>query len=114
MSDADDILNELRGQFLHLTTVRLQRIEQLLRTLAAQSDDLLLTAGLEELRREFHSLAGSGKTFGYANATTLSRQAEALCDDLLSRKQSPSPDDLITWREILAAIKAEIFPAAKS
>jgi HPt (histidine-containing phosphotransfer) domain-containing protein len=110
MNEDEEIINELRDEYIRLTTERLRRIGAMLDHLESLPSDFTLIAGrLEELKRQFHSLVGSGKTFGFPKITTIASQAEAACEMLITQNQCPSSDDLNRWREKLAELKREVF-----
>lgn len=109
MSELDDILDELRGQFYCSAAERFERIGQALAALESMPPAAPETfPTLRKLMRQFHSLAGAGRTFGYPAITTLARQSEQACNLLLEQNQSPAPDDLHRWRESLAELRREV------
>lgn len=114
MSELDDILAELRGQFYCSAAERFERIEQALAALESMPPAAPETGTtLRELMRQFHSLAGAGSTFGFPPITTLARQSEEICNLLLDQNQSPAPEDLRRWRESLAELRREVAQSEK-
>jgi HPt (histidine-containing phosphotransfer) domain-containing protein len=111
MNEGEDIINELRGQYIRGTTDRLRRIGEMLDDLESMPSDFALIAdSLEELKRQFHSLVGSGRTYGFPGVTTIASRVEAECAMLQAQNQSPASDDLNRWREKLAELKREVWP----
>ncbi|HWQ32406.1 MAG TPA: Hpt domain-containing protein [Blastocatellia bacterium] len=114
MSELDDILDELRGQFYRSAAERFERIEQALAALESMPPAAPETfTTLRELMRQFHSLAGAGSTFSYPAITTLARQSEQACDLLLEQNRTPAPEDLGRWRESLADLRREVAQSEK-
>ena len=81
----DDPYAELRAQYRASLPARLARLER-----------LCAEHGRGELRRELHSLVGSGETFGLPEVTLAARAAEALLE-------GPGEPD---WKALKARIEA--------
>ena len=56
-------------------------------------------ATLADLKRHFHKLAGAGATYQRPQISTLAREAERRCDELLKGHAQPSSEDVVRWRE---------------
>jgi len=80
--DIQQKLQLLRQQYAQKLPARIIALEQ--QWLGLNLDDLQSTQ-YESLIREFHSLAGSGTSFGFPRITTLSREVENI---LLQAKTS--------------------------
>ncbi|HZS08249.1 MAG TPA: response regulator [Blastocatellia bacterium] len=110
MPEFDAILDGLRSQFLHTARERFERLEQTLDALEQLPPESAGAAdALGELMRQFHSLSGSGSTFGFPGVSALGRQAEEECLTLLGENKVPTRDDLARWRLSLADLKRELF-----
>ena len=70
--DIQQKLQRLRQQYAQKLPARISALEQQWQTLNPSSQ----AAQYESLIREFHSLAGSGTSFGFPQITTLSRDIE--------------------------------------
>ena len=106
------------------------RLEELMRGLRAQylgdadarvaelwSDMARVEAGereaLDELRRRFHKLAGSGGSYGLDDVTTSSREGERAAKRLLD---AGAPPDDAAFAELTTHVRhvADAFAAAKN
>src|SRR5262245_13895133 len=84
MSSWQETLRELQVEFVRGSLQRVEKMRGLLRALGACPDD----AGLrQELRVQFHGLAGSGTTYGLPEVTRLGLEGERL---LLEADGAPS------------------------
>jgi HPt (histidine-containing phosphotransfer) domain-containing protein len=72
--DTQQKLHQLRQQYAEKLPGRIRGLEQ--QWLALELDPQ--TAQYENLIREFHSLAGSGTSFGFPQITKLSREIEEI------------------------------------
>ena len=59
---------------------------------------------MQELKRHFHRLAGTGLTFGFAELSALASQGEELVDERLRAAQTTSPEDLTRYRTLIDAL----------
>ena len=91
--DIQQKLQLLRQQYAEKLPARISALEQQWQTLNPSPQ----AAQYESLIREFHSLAGSGTSFGFPQITTLSREIENI---LLGAKSTNVP--------LSEQIKAEI------
>ncbi len=110
MSSFDEILGELRLQFLEGATERLAHISQALDALEAPPSAESAMA-LMELMRQFHSLSGSGSTFGFPAVSAIGRQSEEECVALIEQNLTPTKTDLSRWRGRLTELSAALFQA---
>jgi DNA-binding response OmpR family regulator len=100
----DDTLKELREQYIRGSSDRLANIDRTLDTLEIQPAD---ETALRDLRRYFHGLGGSGKTYGFAQVTEIGLWGEQECDGLLREKLSPTLDHLNRWRSFSEELRKE-------
>ena len=84
-TDTQQKLQQLRQQYADKLPERIQRLEQQWLTLDLDPS----SAPYENLIREFHSLAGSGTSYGFPRITALSREIEGI---LLQLKSTPTQD----------------------
>jgi diguanylate cyclase (GGDEF)-like protein len=82
----EEELNELTADFLASLPIRLA----LLGSTAERPEDLARPVQQERMRREFHSLAGAGATFGLPGLSDAARRGEALCQELEEGHLTPS------------------------
>ena len=92
----EDTLKELREQYIRGSSERLANIERALDILEFQPSD---ENALRDLRRVFHGLGGSGKTYGFDQVTEIGLWCEQECDHLLRDKIAPTLSQLNRWRE---------------
>ncbi|HSE42459.1 MAG TPA: response regulator, partial [Acidobacteriota bacterium] len=104
MSSWDDTLKDLREQYVRGSSDRLSNIDRTLETLENQPAD---ENALRDLRRYFHGLGGSGKTYGFAQVTEIGLWGEQECDGLLREKVHPTLEHLNRWRGFLDELKKE-------
>ena len=78
--DIQQKLQRLRQQYAEKLPARISALEQQWQTLNPSSQ----AAQYESLIREFHSLAGSGTSFGFPQVTALSRQIENILQGAIS------------------------------
>jgi chemotaxis protein histidine kinase CheA len=105
MSDADELaaeLAKLSAEYRVTLATRLDALEELAAALAGGPDD---AAGLKELRRALHTIAGSAKTFGLPAVSEAARAGEALLDPWCDSGQTPAPADWAGLRATLAALR---------
>jgi len=109
MEEHDDLLAKLRGEFIRLTTERLNTIEQLLARLSGLSGEVAARMEtLQEVQRHFHSLVGSGKTFGFPNITTIALHAETACTHLIAQQGAPQSAELSRLHEWTLQLRREL------
>ncbi len=114
----DEALGELRRQYLAGCRGRLARIDLGLARLGGEAPDGVSLDGaapdgaapdgaaLAALRRELHSLAGSGAVYGLPEVSRLGDQGERHCLALAER--SGGEGDLAALRRTVEALRAEI------
>jgi HPt (histidine-containing phosphotransfer) domain-containing protein len=103
MSDADELaaeLAKLSAEYRVTLATRLDALDALASALAGGQAD---AAGLKELRRALHTIAGSAKTFGLPAVSEAARAGEALLDPWCDAGRMPAPDD---WTRLQAALAA--------
>lgn len=88
-----DKKQDIQQKLLHLRQQYAEKLPQRINTLEQQWLALKLdpqSAPYENLIREFHSLAGSGTSFGFPRITTLAREIEhLLLAEKSANKQNP-------------------------
>ena len=62
---------------------------------------------LDELRRRFHGLAGSGLTYGFPGVSVAGRRGEDLCRAVARDGGPPPAETLAAWRRLLEALRRE-------
>ena len=95
MSTWDEEFRQLQAEFLRGGPDRLLDIDESLDRL-----DRGTAATIADLKRHFHKLAGAGATYQRPQISTLAREAERRCDELLKGHGQPSSDDVARWRDI--------------
>jgi len=100
-------MKALREQFVKGAP---DRLEKLRRSLDALEHEPASPDRLKEVLRHFHTLAGSGTTFGFPVVSELARQGEESCG-ARSKKGGALPADLEGWRDLVEAIEEQLFLA---
>jgi chemotaxis protein histidine kinase CheA len=100
--DIKQKLQLLRQQYADKLPERVIDIEQKWLALNQSNPE---TAEYQNLIREFHSLAGSGASYGFANVTTLSREIENILLDSITNKNQHSEEILTQINIKLSALK---------
>ncbi|HEY0144191.1 MAG TPA: response regulator [Thermoanaerobaculia bacterium] len=98
-------LESLRIRFRTSTAARLAEMQALVEALTCDAGD---RASLDALARHFHGLAGLGTTYGYPSISTLADEGEAIAVPLSRRGGMPEAALIERWRELIAAIGAEL------
>jgi diguanylate cyclase (GGDEF)-like protein len=101
MSTWDEEFRQLQAEFLRGGPERLVDIDETLDRL-----DRGTAATIADLKRHFHKLAGAGATYQRPQISTLAREAERRCDELLKGHGQPSADDVARWRDIRLRLRA--------
>lgn len=101
MSTWDEEFRQLQAEFLRGGPDRLADIDETLERL-----DRGTAATLADLKRHFHKLAGAGATYQRPQISSLAREAERRCDELLRDHGQPSREDVARWREIRLRLEA--------
>lgn len=87
-------------------------IEQLKATLPLElekfnsANDTATTDSLNELSLYLHKLAGSGGSFGLPLVTTLSKAAEHLANEIITTRETPTPQQLHNLRQLLDELQS--------
>ena len=105
----DETLKELREQYIRGSSDRLANIDRALDVLEIQPADEI---ALKDLRRYFHGLGGSGKTYGFAQVTEIGLWGEQECDGILREKFLPTLDHLNRWRGFSEELRKEFQKAS--
>jgi diguanylate cyclase (GGDEF)-like protein len=101
MSTWDEEFRQLQAEFLRGGPERLVDIDETLDRL-----DRGTAATIADLKRHFHKLAGAGATYQRPQISTLAREAERRCDELLTGHGQPSAVDVARWRDIRLRLQA--------
>lgn len=109
MLDWHSTYTKLRDKYLAQSRERLERIEAAIEHL---SDAESVTQTLDEVRRHFHWLSGSGGIYGFPEITEIGKEAELLCE-YMSPKQLPSDKDVSALRSALNRCKEAFRHAPK-
>lgn len=89
-------LSFLVPRFLARLDERLRRIDRALETI-----DGLTGEPVEDLMREFHSMAGIGGTYGFPDVSSLSRQGESLIGQVLFEKRPMHRSEIESVRQLI-------------
>ncbi|HSP05856.1 MAG TPA: response regulator, partial [Acidobacteriota bacterium] len=100
----EETLRELQQQYIRGSSERLANIERAIDHL--ESDPTNVTA-LRDLKRYFHGLSGSGKTYGFPQVTEIGLWGEQDCDVLLQQEKLPKEEHLGRWRGLLEELRRE-------
>ena len=100
-------LQQLRLEYLHDSTARIDELRQLRDRLASEG-----RATLTAFRQAFHRLAGSGGSYGFPDVSSHSREGERLVMNLESPGAELTPADLTALDQCIDGV-ATAFSAAK-
>ena len=100
----EETLRELQQQYIRGSSERLANIERALDHLDVDPSNM---TALRELKRYFHGLSGSGKTYGFPQVTEIGLWGEQDCDLLIQQEQPPRVEHLGRWRGLLDELKRE-------
>jgi diguanylate cyclase (GGDEF)-like protein len=106
MESFDEAIQKLKRKYLRLAEDRLRGIEHALYLLESNPGD---GDALKDLEHFFHSLAGSGKTYGFPEATEIGQCGEETVVALIRTSASPSPEILDELRDLLGRLRAELI-----
>lgn len=108
MSNFEDVLKGLRSIYLEETRQRVAAMARLLEHLerdpgpqGEQADD-----ALGSLVVQFHGLAGTGASYGFAELSLLGRLGEHDAGTRQRLGGACTPEDFRTWRALVAQIEA--------
>ncbi|HXO20925.1 MAG TPA: diguanylate cyclase [Thermoanaerobaculia bacterium] len=104
----DEDLQELRGEFVQFSRLRLEKMAQRLARCGGAAAD---RQALDELQRDFHSFAGSGATFGLAQISLRGVEGERICTALFARGTDPDRAEIDRLRSLLELLAADLRAA---
>ena len=99
MTSRDAILTSLRREFVANPRERLAEMSELVESLTTNPEP----GQLADLGRHFHSLAGLGGTYGFPIVTSLSFEAEEVCN-----RDTVSPASVEQLAAIITKLASEI------
>jgi hypothetical protein len=111
MSHFDDIMEELRSAYLEETRRRAAAMALALDRLEREPD---AAQTLGELVVQFHGLAGSGASYGFAELSLLGRLGEFDSGVRQRVGGACTREDLRTWRTLISQIEAAAWGEAGS
>jgi CheY-like chemotaxis protein len=100
----DDLLGELRAEYLRDAPARLEAMRHALDALAASPAD---ASALSLLRLGFHAFAGNGRTYGFPQITRFGLEGDVQCASC-QRAGPPEVAVLEGWRVLAEAIGREL------
>src|SRR5438552_18130396 len=103
-SNWEGTFRNLREQYIRGAERRLENIAQSLEKLRQSPEDV---AALQDLKRHFHGLSGSGTTYGYPRVSAIGLEGDRSCQSLLKASTSPKPEDLKRWQELLDELQEQ-------
>ena len=106
----EDLLKEVRKMFVASAKNRLAEMRSVLERLTPSS---LEPTALRELQAHFHSLAGTGGTYGFPKLTTLSRIGERECQAIIEEQSFPGAEELARWRSFLQMMHEDLSQDGK-
>jgi HPt (histidine-containing phosphotransfer) domain-containing protein len=92
----------LREKFARKALEKLDLLDQNLSRLAAEPGN---TETLDRAMRLFHSLAGSGATYGFPEVSRAAGAAEALCDQIAASRRGVTEAEIALMRSGFEAIR---------
>jgi hypothetical protein len=92
----------LREKFARKALEKLDLLDQNLSRLAAEPGD---AETLDRAMRLFHSLAGSGATYGFPEVSRAAGDAEALCDEIAAARRGATEAEIALMRSGFEAIR---------
>jgi diguanylate cyclase (GGDEF)-like protein len=110
MESWDEEFAKLRVSFVRESFRRLDDMSRLLELLGRIPSDVSL---LDDLMRQFHGLAGAGRTYGFGEVTDLGLEGEKECAALVKATALPSQDQLDHWGGLMASLR-RVFKEASS
>jgi CheY-like chemotaxis protein len=96
----NDLLGELRVEYLRAAPQRLDAMQHALDTLAGDAEDV---GALAQLRLIFHAWAGNGRTYGFPEVTRLGLEGDVQCAARL-RDGPPRAAEIVGWRALAEGI----------
>ena len=105
MPSWNDMVAELRAEFIRGSLRRVEEADRLLELLEKDPSD---QAALRDLMRRFHGFAGSGSTYGFPMVTRLGEEAEREAFGLLRSGQLPDAALAARWRAALDVLRREL------
>lgn len=109
--DTEAKLRALREQYACRLPERVANLKAAWRAVCAQPAD---PAARQSLLQDFHSLAGSGSSFGFPAITQYARRGEALLGELMETRRALSARQQRMMEETLAQLDAAAQNAANT
>ncbi|MBK7996692.1 MAG: response regulator [Blastocatellia bacterium] len=114
MESWDNLFNELKKEFVISALERLENIDNYLNTLLTNSLDSLTANKLTtQLHYNFHALTGSGRTYGFADISLLSAEAESFCQESLKDNCKLNIKQLERMKIICNKLKVDLIDSNK-
>jgi len=98
----EEEFNTLVAEFVESAESRLRTFRSTLDRVERAPDD---AHALQELKRQFHRLAGTGITFGFSELSAFAAQGEELCDERLKAGARTTAEDIVRYRLLLDALE---------
>jgi diguanylate cyclase (GGDEF)-like protein len=105
MPSWNDLVEELRGDFIRGSLQRLEEAERLLEILDRDQSD---QAALRDLMRRFHAFSGSGSTYGFPGVTRIGEAAEREAFAHIREGHSPDATALSRWKNAVESLRREL------
>ena len=102
-------LEAIRADYRRDLPAKLAKIDNLWGEIAGGGAN---PAGLAELVRELHTIAGSAKTFGVAGVSEAAAAAESYLEPLSRKRKPPNARQLAGFTPLLDALKQAAGPGA--
>lgn len=96
---------EIRRGYVARSADKITTLEQMI---ARLRDDGADREALSEVNRHFHSLCGSGTTYGFPGVTEIARAGEDECRLLMTSSQPPRKEDLDRWAAYMADLRGAL------
>lgn len=110
MESWDDLFNELKKEFIISALERLENIANALNTLTINNlDNSEINKLTTQLHYNFHALTGSGRTYGFADISLLSAEAESFCQESLKDNSKLSIEQLERMNIICSKLKTDLI-----
>src|SRR5262245_17562193 len=103
-SNWEGTFRNLREQYVRGAEQRLENIAESLEKLRQSPQDAI---ALEDLKRHFHGLSGSGTTYGYPKVSAIGLEGEQSCQALIKVSGIPSGNDMDGWQNLLDSLRNE-------
>lgn len=114
MESWDDLFNELKKEFVISALERLENIDNCLNSLLTNNlDDITANKLTTQLHYNFHALTGSGRTYGFADMSLLSAEAESFCQESLKDSFRLTIKELERMKIIYNKLKMDLIDSNK-